>query len=56
MYNSEYLNFVAKQHLSEDLHEIIEKLAEIIPESGRLDKSIPEIASELGCTEKKLEK
>ena len=54
MYNSEYLNFVAKQHLPEDHHEILEKLAEIVPESGILEKPIPEIAHELGCSGDKL--
>ena len=54
MYNSEYLNFVAKQHLPKEHHNIIEKLAEIIPESGRLERPITEIASKLGCSEEKL--
>lgn len=56
MYNSEYLIYVAKSNLSEDHHELIDKIAAIVPESGILNKSISEIAHELGCSEEKLEK
>jgi len=55
MYNSEYLIFVAKQHIPEEHHEFIEKLARIIPETGRLEKSVIDIAGEIGCKEDKID-
>jgi hypothetical protein len=55
MYNQGYLIYVAKSNISEDHHELIEKIAAIVPESGILNKSISRIAHELGCSEEKLE-
>lgn len=56
MYSAEYLVFVAKQHLPIELHSTIEKVAMIIPATGRLDKTLSDIAHLLGCTLDDLEK
>ena len=56
MYSAEYLVFVTKLQLPIELHSIIEKLAEVIPASGRLDKPLSEMANQLGCTLDDLEK
>ena len=47
MYSKDYLNFVARQHLPVDFHNIVEKLSCIIPDSGLLNYDINEIATEI---------
>jgi len=56
MYSAEYLTFVAKQQLPIEVHSLIERLAEAIPASGCMDKTIPDLANKVGCSSDELSK